>query len=287
MKLCECLKEIDFFGKQPEFYIKSKSKQVTLMGRILTVIFIILYIIIFGYKLYRMSKRFDITFYDSYLFTDTIPSINITNENFNILFSIKDNLGLPFIDESIYYPIAHFIDEETEEVKLERCNINKIGSKYKHLLADYDLDNYYCLNQVNFTFKSYMNSIRLTIYPCKNNTENNNHCKSKEIIDESLNGRDLEINFEDVLITPLDFDHPIKERINNVFTTIFKIFGQYLYTEIQMVHIETSNNIIGFDFLTNPKLDEYIKYDSLEILPQPGYDLNEEGNNNPICEIEF
>ena len=25
----------------------------------------------------------------------------------------------------------------------------------------------------------------------------------------------------------------------------------------------------------------------MEILPQPGYDLNDETNNNPICEIEF
>ena len=182
-----------------------------------------------------MSKRFDITFYDSYLITDTVPSINITNENFNILFSIKDNLGLPFIDESIYYPVAYFIDEAIEEIKLERCNINKIGSKYKHLLADYDLENYYCLSKVNFTFKSYINSIKIKIFPCKNNTENNNHCKPKEIIDESLNGRNLEINFEDILITPFDFEHPIKERINTVFTTIFKIFRQYLYTEMQLL----------------------------------------------------
>ena len=83
------------------FTLKTKPKQVTLMGRILTVIFIILYIIIFGYKLYRMSKRFDITFYDSYLVSDNIPTINLTNENFYLLLTIYNDLGLPFIDESI------------------------------------------------------------------------------------------------------------------------------------------------------------------------------------------
>ena len=86
MKLCELLEETDCFGKQPEFYIKSKPQQVTLMGGILTVVFIIIYIIIFGYKIYRMTKRFDITFYDSYLIADNIPTINLTNENFNIFF---------------------------------------------------------------------------------------------------------------------------------------------------------------------------------------------------------
>ena len=157
MKLCEFLKEMDFFGKQPEFYIKGKPNQVTFIGGILTIIFIIIYIIIFAYKIYRMSKRFDITFYDSYLITDNIPTINLTNENFYLLFTIYDDLGLPFIDESIYYPVAYFIDgeiKEIEEIKLERCNINKIGSKYKNYFADYELEKYYCLNQVNFTFKT-------------------------------------------------------------------------------------------------------------------------------------
>ena len=234
-----------------------------------------------------MSKRFDITFYDSYLITDNIPTINLTNENCYLLLTIYNDLGLPFIDESIYYPKAYFIDEDIEEVKLERCNLNKIGSKYKYLLADYNLENYYCLSHVNFTFKAYKNSLRLKLFPCKNNTENNNHCKSKEIIDEYLNGKNMEINFEDILITPLDYEHPIKERINNIFTTIFKIFGQYLYSEMQLVHIETTNNIIGLDFLTNPKHGQYIKYDLVEILPQPGYDINDEINNNQKCEIEF
>ena len=136
MKLCKFFEELDFFGKQPEFYIKSKPKQVTLMGRILTIIFIIIYITIFGYKIYRMSKRVDITFYDSYLVTDNIPTINLTNENFYLLLTIYNDLGLPFIDESIYYPEAYFIDEVIEEIKQERCDINKIGSKYKHLFAD-------------------------------------------------------------------------------------------------------------------------------------------------------
>ena len=40
-------------------------------------------------------------------------------------------------------------------------------------------------------------------------------------------------------------------------------------------------------FLTNPKVDHFIKYDSLEIIPQPGYDLNDVTNNYPIVEIEF
>ena len=56
---------------------------------------------------------------------------------------------------------------------------------------------------------------------------------------------------------------------------------------MELVNIETSTNIFGFDFLTKPKIEEFIKYYSIGISPEPGYDLDDEKNNNPICEVEF
>ena len=287
MSFLKILKEIDFFGKSPEFYINGKPKKISYIGRIFTFIFIIIYIIIFVYKLYRMFRRVDITFYDSYSYADKIPSIQITNENFYLIFTLSDGDYQPFIDETIYHPIAYFIDEEIEEIQLERCNLEKIGSKYRSFFNDYQLDNYYCLKNVNYTFKSYSNSIKIKLFPCKNNTENNNHCKPKEIIDEYLNGRDFTVYFEDILITPLNYNSPVKESINQVFTTIYKTFGQYVYLEMELVNIETLTNIIGFEFLSNPKYEEFIKYYSIQFIPQPGYDLNDESNDYPVCEIEF
>ncbi len=285
---CDFIKEIDFYGKQPEFYYKGKPKKVTWIGRIFTIINIIIYIIFFTYKLYRMSQRVDITFYDTYSEKEDIPSFNVTNENFYISFSLFNGYtDKPFIDETIYYPVAYFRDEEVEEIEIEPCNIDKIGSKYKKFYKEFQLDNYYCLNKVNHTLRAYMNSFAIKIFPCKNTTENNNHCKSKEIIDSYLNGNNFVIKLEDIILTPNNFKFPVKERINDLYTTLFKFFGQYLYIEMQLVNIETNNNIIGFDFLTEEENKVFIRYDTLEILPQPGYDLNDENNNYPACEIEI
>ena len=285
---CDFIKEIDFYGKPPELYFKGKTKKVTWIGRIFTIIFIFIYIVFFAYKLYRISQRIDITFYDTYSDKGDTPSINVTNENFNIAFSLLDgSSGEPIIDETIYYPVAYFKDDEMEEIELEPCSIDKIGSKYKQFFEESKLNKYYCLNKVNHTLRAYMNSFAFKIFPCKNSTENNNHCKSKEIIDYYLNGNNFVITLEDILITPLNFKYPIKERTNELYTTLFKTFGQYLYIEMQLVNIETNNNIIGFDFLTKEKTEEYIKYDTLEIIPQPGYDLDDENNNYPVCEIEI
>ena len=102
MSCLEFIKRFDFFGKEPEFYIKGGPKHVTVIGRVFTYLFVFIYIIIVAYKLYRMFKRVDITFYDSLSNTDEVPSISINNNNFSIIFTIKDDNGNPFINETIY-----------------------------------------------------------------------------------------------------------------------------------------------------------------------------------------
>ena len=234
-----------------------------------------------------MSIRIDITFYDSYSNTDEIPIIHITKENFSIFISIYNDSNLPFIDESIYYPVAYFNGEESKEIDIVRCDFDKIGSKYKQFFSDKEINNYYCLNNIDFILKPYENSIFVELYPCKNTTENNNHCKPKELIEENLNNKLLKIFFEDIDITPLNYDNPIKEKLNFLDAGTYNNFGLYLYSEMQYIRIETSTNIIGFDFFSNPKIDEYIKFDNVELFTVPGFNLDDESNNNSVCGIEF
>ena len=286
-KISNFFKEFDFFGKFPEFYFKRKPKQATTIGRILTLLYIFIYIILLIYKLYRMSKRIDITFYDSYSNTDEIPIIHITKENFSMLFAIYNNSNLPFIDESIYYPVAYFNGEELKEIKIVRCDFDNIGYKYKKFFSNKEIYNYYCLNNIDHILKPYENSMVVELYPCKNTTENNNHCKPKELIEEYLNDKLLKVFFEDIDITPLNYENPVKEKLNFLDAETYNNIGAYLYSEMQYIRIETSTNIIGFDFFSNPKIDEYIKFDNVNIIAMPGYNLNDESNNNPICTFEF
>ena len=102
-----------------------------------------------------------------------------------------------------------------------------------------------------------------------------------------MNDKNLIIFLEDIILTPLDFKNPVRPKVNILYTSIFKNFGQYLYTEMQLINIETNTNIIGFDFFQQKKIEHFIKYDTLEIIPQPGYNLEDDNNNFPICEIEF
>ena len=190
MSYCYFFKNLDFYGKPSELYFKGKPKKTSLIGTIFSYIFITIYIIIFIYKLYRMFKRIDITFYDIYSLTEEIPSIDVTNENF------------------------YFNDNGKKEIQVEPCDINKVGTKYKQLFKESNLKNYHCLNKVNHTLRAYENSFYIQLFPCKNSTENNYSCQPREIIDESLNGKNLEILLEDIILTPFDFKNPVQPKVN-------------------------------------------------------------------------
>ena len=79
----------------------------------------------------------------------------------------------------------------------------------------------------------------------------------------------------------------INEKLNFLDAGTYNNFGLYLYSEMQYIRIETSTNIIGFDFFSNPKIDEYIKFDNVELFTVPGFNLDDESNNNSVCGIEF
>jgi len=145
---------------------------------------------------------------------------------------------------------------------------------------------YYCLVDVNYSLVPNMNSLRISIYPCRNN-EDDDYCESQEYIENYLSNKLFLVYFQDIMLTPLDYHNPIKERINVLNTEIYKNLGQYLHTEMQLVKIETSTNIIGFDFLTKPKIEEFIKFDKEVILPFPGYNFDDEEDEYPITIFEL
>ena len=233
-----------------------------------------------------MSQRVDITFYDSYSNTNEIPTIQITQDNFTLVFTILDEFGEPLIDEKIYYPEAYFSGEEVEDIKIEKCDPDKVNSNYKEYFGD-DLKKYYCFTDFNYSLLPNMNSLRISIFPCRNEDEYDEHCGSPEFIQEYLNNMLFIIYFQDIMLTPLDYESPVKERITFLNTEIFKHLGQYLHTEMQLVNIETSTNIIGFDFLTEPRVEEFIKFYKEVVLPFPGDNLEDENDYYPLSLFEI
>ena len=225
MELWEFVKEIDFFGKEPEFYLKGKPKQATLFGRIFTYIFMIIYVTIFCYKLYRMTRRIDITFYDSYSNTDHVPVVKITQNNFTLVFTLLDEDGDPFIDDTIYYPEAYYFDAGYQEVKIEKCDPNKLSPEFLEYFDYKDIDSYFCLTDIDYELRPFKNTLRIEIYPCIDASEEDDYCESREFIESYMNNLLFMVYFEDVNLTPLNFDSPVKKKINSLNTEILTNLG--------------------------------------------------------------
>ena len=279
------IKEIDFYGKLPEFYLNGKTKKVTIIGRIFTILYIVLYIAYFVYKLYRTFTRADLAFFDSDSEGSSTLSVDINKENFNFMFTFLDgSTGEAFQDETIYYPIAYFNDEILEMIP---CSIDNIGSQYIELFDDPQLDKYYCIQHLDHNLIAYKDYFYIQIMACRNTTENNNHCQPKEVIDSYLNGNDMIIKLEDILLNPKDYNFPTKPRGTDIYSYIFKNIGQYIYIEMQLVNIVTNDNLIGFDFFEKERSDFYVRFGGVSTVPTPGYNLDNEENEFPICEFEI
>ena len=188
---CKLLKELDMFGKKPMLYYKGKAKKTTLLGNILSFSFVFLYLSLFLYKLIRMIKKLDVSFYDTYTYEAEPPAIKLSSNNFYGGFALEHPITYDvFIDEGIYYPKAYFKKAERKgkdfewtitEIELEKRKSEKFGSFHQEVFKLKPLDNYYCFKNV-FTLEGYFtydlySLFYIQFFTCVNTIEKHN-CKT-------------------------------------------------------------------------------------------------------------
>ena len=196
------INNIDLFGRKPELYYKGNSKRKAWVGKVFTQVYALIYLGFFLYKLIRMIKKVDVTFYQTSTYTGETPSIKLDNEIFYGGFALADPNSLQtFVDERIYYPIASFITGKKEgnnwnftstQSEIEICRLEKFGSQYKELFKDKDLNNLYCLKNMNVTLEGHItyehySYFVIKFFPCVNSSLNNFKCLSPEKIESYLN----------------------------------------------------------------------------------------------------
>ena len=269
--------KLDRYGKDPQFYFKKEEKIKTNIGLFLSLLYFIIYIAYLGYKLYKMIKKVDVEFTDSNINPENPDSIHLTNENFYLGFAIEDPETYDTIlDESIYYPKAYFKQAVREgkewiwnikELELEPCKIEKFGSIYKDIFKKKLLGLHYYFKEMNetltghFSYDNY-SMFYISLFPCRNTTENNNKCKPLEDIDKYLKGTFVTMQFQDILLTPNDYNNPIKGRDQDLYTTFGKRLFKEFHIYFKIVNIETDLDFIGIDEIKNVRENKYIKYDS-------------------------
>ena len=264
--------DFDIYSRRLSFFYKSKEKLGSTFGFILTVLYTIISLILFLVYFINTIKRQEVTASDSTIYPIETPSIEINKDLFYLSFGLEHPTKLSrYIDESIYFPKAfyiekikdngEFITKSTIPLSIEKCDKNKFGNKYKELFENKDFNNSYCLKDFNLTLEGgfkyeKMSLIKINIYPCVNNTENNNQCKPKEVIDQYLTSTYFSILAKDIGLNPFNYSSPTVSIFQDLYTTIDKSILKEFIVYFGITEIDTD---IGL-FSNEIKKEIYLKY---------------------------
>ena len=266
------LLDFDIYSRRISFFYKNKEKIGSSLGIVLTFLYAMISITLFLYYFIRTIRKDEVTPSDSTIYPSTIPSFDINKNTFYLAFGLEHPTKfIRFIDEKIYYPEVLFVQRNKESgqfvkkeetiLSIERCDVSKFGEEYQNLFQEEDLYNSYCLKDFNLTLKGgfkfdKMSFIKINIYPCKNSSENNNHCKPQKEIDFYLTSGYFSILAKDIGLNPFNYSFPTLPLIQDIYTVIDKSFRTEFIIYYGITEIDTD---IGL-FTTNIKKETYLKY---------------------------
>ena len=299
---CKLLDDIDLFGKEPELYFKGNSKRTSFVGKIFTIIYIMIYIAFFLYKLIRMIQNKDVSFYETTTFTGKTPSIHLTNDVFYGGFALANPYTLKtFIDEQIYTVSAIFMEGHKvgndwnfvpKPVEVEICQLDKFSPRYRDIFKTKNLESLYCFKNMDAVMEGHTtydvySYFQINFYPCVNSSTNNNMCKSRDEITQALALSLVTVKIQDIELTPEDYNNPIKERGKELTAPAYLNLYQNIQAYFHIVHVETDVDFIGFELFKNIQTKTYFKYDDTFILPSINNVDIIAIENQPYCQISI
>lgn len=262
----------DIYSKRIGLFFNNKEKIGSYFGLFLTTLYILMTFVIFFILLIKTIERTDIRVYDSTFFSQDIPLIEINPNLIYFAFGLEDPItSNRFVDETIYYAKVVFFDRTKingefkttyrEELDYEICNETNFGENYQHLFVEGELNNSYCLKNYNLTLAggykySRMTYFRIRLYPCRNKTENNNHCKPQEIIDYYFMGGFFSVLTKDIGLNPSNYSFPVVSTLKDLYTTLDKQIHRDYLLYFGITEIKTDTGL----FFENIETQKYIEF---------------------------
>jgi hypothetical protein len=157
--------------------------------------------------------------------------------------------------------IKDLISTDPEEIKLEYeiCKREYFEGNYKNIYSKGEFNNSYCLKNYNATLiggykYDKMSYIVIKIYPCVNNSNNNNHCKPQELIDKYLKGGYFSMFSKDIGLNPENFSYPVRNTYQDLYTTIDKSIHRDYIIYYGITNVKTDTGLLFEDLKTNQYL---------------------------------
>ena len=281
----------DIFAKNISLFYNNKDKIGSYFGLILTILYIISSLSIFIFFLIFTYQREDFHVSDSMIYSHHIPTFKLNSPNsFYCIIGVSNKNKSRYIDESIYRISAiyynqykdingDFVNKEILQLPIERCK----KEKYKtNVLNGIEFNNSYCIGDFDVSLigeRIYNNYsfIEIQIYQCFNNSENNNICKSQEIIDETLESGQFSIQLKNIELNPNNYSFPIHPTVYEFFSSISKYFYKNIFFLYKIAKVESYTGL----FYEKQSITEDLKLDDIK------EDINYMSNNKIISKINI
>ena len=264
---------LDIYAKRISFFFNNQEKIGSYFGLFLTALYVVASIALFIYYIISTIQRKEIRVYDSSLYAQEMPIITLDKNYFYFAFGLEDPATLNrFVDETVYKAEVVFIDRDKKNgefetiarnnLPLEKCNVENFGKNYQHLFLEGELKNSYCLKDFgNITFAGgfkyeRMSYLRIKIFPCKNSTENNNHCRPQKEIDHYLTSGYFSILLKDIGLNPSNYSYPTLPTLQDLYTTVDRRLYKNYILNFGLTEIHTDTGLIN----EHTQKDKYIQF---------------------------
>ena len=254
----------DIYAKRATFFYNNQERIGSYFGLFLTVFYILASLVLLTYYFILTIQRKEIKAYDSTLYAQEMPIIHLDKSNFNFAFGLEDPVTLNrYVDETIYNAEVALIDKvkingqlvnvNVTVLPIEKCKSEEdFGHNYRHLFLEGELSNSYCLK--NFVYNltlvggfkyEKMSYIRLRVFPCKNSTENNNHCKSQEVLRNKMTSSYFSILLKDIGLNPSNYSFPTLPTLQDLYTTVDRRLYKNYILNFGLTEVQTDEGLLN------------------------------------------
>ena len=268
---------IDIFGYSPSLQVNRKKNFKTPFGGFISIgiiPLIFLAIILFG-KEFILKQRPTLLIANQYDLQP--PKMAVINDtNFVVAFGIYDSNFSLFQHQSYFSVSAeyHVINQEInndkitakEEIKyldVVRCKQKK-SKFFKDELNNIDTDNLFCLQTGNINLDGFIGGsnwsfVEFNFKECKNTTDRETNCKSKDEINIKLSPSYIGIFFSDYSIEPADYINPAHSRMRSFFSPFsLKKYNQiWMYLKQIIFKSDVGWLFYDFEYYNYLVLDEF------------------------------
>ena len=129
------------------------------------------------------------------------------------------------------------------------------------MFENYFINNSYCIKNLNFSLIGSLkydkiSFIKIDIYPCVNRTENNNHCKSQNMIDWYLTSTSFSVLAKDIGLNPYNFISPTVPTLQDLYINLDKSMKKDFIIYLGITEIQTDIGLFSYQY----KKEKYLRY---------------------------